>query len=231
MAKTRQRTTRRRQVMVLPVQEKGSPEQLIYGMLFIVVFGALAYVIIQQPQTTLAPKENYSNFGSVGQNLVKTNAPQEFQVAEVDNIKKSASSAISASSAVVLADMSLSQADVKTAPMKDVAAKEGNIMEDIKFATKGDGQIRPVDVNKRRVDNEFVKLAMFENQDFMYRLQATGENTPHLQDPSLGSQKSMFRKMTYPLVTSRGTLGMDVIGDASDNRVTISFSGGRPPNT
>lgn len=230
MVKTQQRTIRRQQSVMLPAQKKGSPEQLIYGILFVIIFGAFSYVIIKQPQPTPAA-ENYSNFGSVGHDLVKTGAPQEFQLAEADNIKKSASSGISASSAVVLADMSLSQADIKTAPLKDTDAKKGNIMEDIKFATKGDGQIRPVDVNRTRVDNEFVKLAMFENQDFMYRLQATGEETPHLQDPSLGMQKSMFRKMTYPLVTSRGTLGMDVVGDATDNRVTISFSGGRAPNT
>lgn len=230
MGKTRLRTIRQRDPLILPVQKQSSPEQLIYGVLFVVIFGAIAYLVIQQPQPTKAA-ENYSNYGSVGQSLVKTGAPQEFQTAEPDNIKKSASSAISASSAVVLADMSLSPADINTAPMKDTDATKGNIMEDIKFATKGDGQIRPVDVNKRRVNDEFVKLAMFENQDFMYRLQASGEKTPHLQDPSLGSQKSMFRKMTYPLVTSRGTLGMDVIGDAMDNRVTVSFSGGRPPNT
>ncbi len=195
----------------------------------VVIAVVVYFLLVGDTTTEEAKNEKYANFGSVGKQLVPTNAPQEYQVLEPTNISKSASSAISASSAVVLADMNTSQASIKTPSSQDMAAKEGTIMEDIKFATKGDGQIRPVDVDNNEVSQDLVKLAMFENQDFMYRLQTPINSMPHLQDPSLAPQKSMFRKMTYPLSWQGGNLGMDVIGQSDDTRVTVSFEGGKPP--
>ena len=219
-----------------PVQGTSKPHDFMYALAVVGIMAAILYFMMKSGTTT-TQVENYNNFGSVGSKLVPTNAPQEYQkatasgnkMAEPDNIPRSASSAISASSAVVLADMNTSVAKIKTPSVEDPAQGEGSVMNDIKYATKGDGQIRPVAVNQKKVDEDLVKLAMFENQDFMYRLQNPEYPMPHLQDQSLGMQKSMFGKMTYPLVWQRGTLGMDVIGEKDDSRVTISFTGGRPP--
>lgn len=200
--------------------------------IIVLVLSAVAYfLLVGSGGTQGAQQEKYANFGSVGHRLVSTNAPQEFQVLQPTNLNQSASSAISASSAVVLADMNTSEAKIRTPSSEDTAAREGSIMEDIKYATKGDGQIRPVEVDTNKVDSSLVKLAMFENQDFMYHLETPGQSMPHLQDPSIAPQKNHFRKMTYPLVWSRGTLGMDVLQETDDTRVTVSFEGGRPPET
>lgn len=219
--------------MTIPVRGTSNTHDVITAITVVGLIAAIFYFMIKYNST---PSENYNNFGSVGSPLVATNAPQEFQkassdgkMAEPDNIPKSASSAISESSAVVLADMDLSPVKIKTPSLADPAQKEGSVINDIKYATKGDGQIRPVFVNEKHVDPDLVKLTMFENQDFMYRLQNPEYPMPHLQDQSIGMQKSMFGKMTYPLVWQKGTLGMDVIGEKDDTRVTISFTGGRPP--
>lgn len=227
-----------------------SGKNMFYGLTAVGFLALIFYIAIVYPTIpeSMTAKERYNNFGSVGSKLTGNLAPQEYQagiavtnpavkntgneVLDPSDIPKSASSAITASSAVVLADMNTSKARIETPTTVDGAEREGNIMEDIKYATKGDGQIRPVAVNQTSVDNDFVKLAMFENQDFMYRLQTPIKSTPHLQDPSIGQPKSMFRKMTYPLVFdyfSRSNLGMDVIQNKDDVRATISFTGGRPP--
>lgn len=218
---------------IMPVQGKSQPKDFIYAIVVVGIIGVIFYLLMLAGKNAEIKPENYSNYGSVGSPLIKTNAPQEFasaeKTAEPDNIPRSASSAISASSAVVLADMNTSAAKIRTPNLQDKASREGTVINDIKYATKGDGQIRPVIVNNKQVDPDLVKLTMFENQDFMYRLQNPTYPLPHLQDPSIGRQKSMFGKMTYPLVWEKGTLGMDVIGEKDDTRVTISFTGGRPP--
>lgn len=217
----------------------------IIGILVVLAFSAAIYYMMSRGGTTpaaivggdsenlVAESPSQRNFGGVGARLIGTNAPLEYMrgsgVEIADNIGKSASSAISASSAVVVADMNTSEATIKTNSRAENAMRDGGVIEDIKFATKGDGQIRPVAVDGNKVDSDLIKLSMFENQDFMYHLQAPERAMPHLQDPSLAPQKSMFRKMTYPLVWQGGTLGMDVIRNSDDTRATVSFTGGRPP--
>lgn len=231
---SRTRTTQ--QPYRVPVAKKSSPEALIYGVTFAMVIASIFYIATKVNNAT-PMVENYSNFGSVGhklqgyQNDIRSTGKQ---VLDPSVIPRSASSAISASSAVVLADMTESKAIIDTPSIAHPSQHEGSVMDDIKYATKGDGQIRPVVVNRNTVTDELVKLAMFENQDFMYRVQAEPlPPLPHLLDPSIGTQKSMFRKMTYPLVTeyySKDRLGTDVMREKDDTRVTISFSGGRSPN-
>lgn len=232
----------------VPVSRSRTWHSVLLGLGFVIIFTAIAFVVFRQssgPTRSVERFYNYKDEGGVNKNgLIATNAPQEYAhgsstagptmnpaskpTSEPTNLGASASNAISASSAVILADMGLSEAKISTPFKIDSAQGEGTVMEDIKYATKGDGQIRPVSVNKRRVSDDFVKLAMFENQDFMYHLQHPNRPMPHLLDPSNPPQKSMFRKMTYPLVWERGTLGSDVIGNTNDTRVTISFTGGRP---
>lgn len=101
---------------------------------------------------------------------------------------------------------------------------ESALIKDIRFATKGDGAVRQVDVNGKKVDPVFVKLAAFENHDFVLR------DEPHLatskakEDSVLAPQRSHFRALTYPLVN----LGNDYFRSGStDTRVGVSDSGGR----
>lgn len=230
----------------MPVSHRSSPEGLIYGVAFAGVVGVVFYLAMIANASPSPPVENYANFGSVGHKLTGHMAPQEYakgitirdprvrntgaEVALPSDIPASASSALSASSAVILSDMNISEASIQQAQAADPAQRDGSTMDDIRYATKGDGQIRPVVVNQNAIDNELVKLAMFENQDFMYHLESPIFSLPHLQDPSMAPPKSMFRPMTYPLVWAHGELGMDVIGNSDDTRVTISFTDGRSPN-
>lgn len=237
----------------LPAPPRASWYGLGLGILFVLIFTVMVFLLYRRSvgTTTAAAAENMNglerfytgpNMGFYNKNdaggvnpggLKSTNAPQEYAkggVLEPTDIGRSASSALSASSAVILADMSTSEAKIQRPVRTDLAESEGNTMDDIKYATKGDGQIRPVGVNGDRVSDDLVKLAMFENQDFMYRLETPIKRTPHLQDPNNLPQRSMFRKMTYPLVWAGGALGMDVMNNTNDTRVTVSFTGGRPPN-
>ena len=213
-----------------------------------------AWFNINNGNGTTTNIEKYSNFGSVGHKLKGNMAPQEYQQGKTDadkfvdpdstpkvddegnqilqptNLSQKASSALSESAAKLIADMNTSTANIY-APTDTMPGKHGSkIMNDVKYATKGDGLIRPVDVNGNPLSKELVQLAMFENQDFMFRHEVPEPpGVPHLQDPSQAPQKSHFGPMTYPLVWSKGALGMDVIGESNDTRATISFTGGRPP--
>lgn len=222
----------------LPVQQERDFRSAIFGIGFVLVFTLIAFLLLRQ---TAPINEKAGGFydvadaGGVNRRLVATNAPQEYASAaralrsEATNIGSSASSAVGPSTAALLADMSTSPVNVTLPDKLEPKQFQGVVLENIKYATKGDGQIRPVAVNGQYVDSDFVKLAMFENQDYMYHLETPISKTPHLQDPNYVPQKSMFRKMTYPLVWQGGPLGMDVIGNRTDSRVTISFTGGRPP--
>lgn len=224
---------------------------LLLGISFVAVFTGVVYLLMQYTAPSdLKQAEKYSmqKAGGVGAVLLRSDAPQEYMAGsssggskqadvanmyagEPTNIGPAASSGISASSAVILADMGTSPARIQMPKVQAMTSSTGDVMSDIKQATKGDGQIRPVYVNGAKVSDDYVKAAMFENQDFMYHLQTPQLSMPHLQDPSNVPQKSMFRKMTYPLVYSNwGALGTDIIGNSNDTRVTVSFTGGRPPS-
>lgn len=224
--------------------EKGGAGNFLIALLIVAVFSYGIYTAMTSDNSKTNENMNLDmTMGLDAKNLRAAMAPKEYQKiagtnlsTDVDSgpvvdtdLNKSASSAISASSAVVIADMNQSKAEIITPKSDDTPEKEGSIMNDIKYATKGDGEIRPVDVNTRTVDPTLVKLAMFENHDFMPYDETPGMAMPHLQDPMMKRQKSMFRPMTYPLVWQRGELGMDVRGETNDTRVTISFAGGIPP--
>jgi Zn-dependent protease with chaperone function len=85
-----------------------------------------------------------------------------------------------------------------------------------------------VDVNGEKVDRALVKLAAFENHDFVLRDEATIKSAPALFDKQQAPQKSHFRAMTHPLVYERGALANDVMRPGStDLRVNIAATGGR----
>lgn len=230
---------------------------LLLGVSFVLAFTGVVYLLMQYTapdEAKAAEKYSMQKAGGVGAVLLRSDAPQEYMegstkasatktatgqspdvanmyAGEPTNIGPAASSGISASSAVILADMGTSPARIQMPKVQAMTSTTGDVMSDIRQATKGDGQIRPVYVNGAKVSDDYVKAAMFENQDFMYHLQTPQLSMPHLQDPSNVPQKSMFRKMTYPLVYSNwGALGTDIIGNSNDTRVTVSFTGGRPPS-
>ena len=182
---------------------------------------------------TLPPGQKSISYGNrfVLPNSLPVVTDEDAEIYEKTDLNKKASSALSPGSARVIADMNTSTASIQTPPMADPAQEEGKIMNDIKYATKGDGQIRQVDVNDNAVSDNLVKLAMFELGDFQYHLQDPElPPEPHLQDPSLLLQKSHFGPMKYPLLRwSKGVLAYDVRTNSMDTRSTISYSGGIPP--
>jgi hypothetical protein len=111
----------------------------------------------------------------------------------------------------------------------DLKAKNTSVQFDaIKQVTKGDGQIRPIKINGKKVPRPIVQDAMFENQDFMYRTdQFPLKAKANHFDPAKAEPKSQFGPMTFPL----NGLAMDVIrrGSTNDN-VSISKQGGRFKN-
>jgi hypothetical protein len=99
---------------------------------------------------------------------------------------------IRTSAATIMADMGTEPVAVETPLGEKNPAGSSRIMQNVRAATKGDGQLRPVVVNGRQVADEYVKAAMFENQDFMPHDEAVLKAVPHLVDPTRRKQRSMF---------------------------------------
>ena len=141
-----------------------------------------------------------------------------------DNEKNTASLpsiARSPSQASVSADNSKDAVGVNTAQKHE---SESALIKDIRFATKGDGAVREIDVNGKKVDPVFVKLAAFENNDFVLRDEPQLIGSKAKEDTILAPQRSHFRALTYPLAN----LGNDYFRNGStDTRVNVSDSGGR----
>lgn len=128
--------------------------------------------------------------------------------------------------AEIKSDQSGSTVNIRT--KKGVNNDEQNdLMEDIKFATKGDGNIRKVKVDGKNVDPTVIKSAMFNNHDFQPRDESKMYKRQKQYDPTQQLPRSHFRKMTYPLVYEHGVLGTDSIGQSNDVRVNIASTGGR----
>ena len=132
---------------------------------------------------------------------------------------------ISRSQAVVVSDTDQNKVDVNTNGKR----MDSTLIEDIQFATKGDGSVREVDVNGKSIDSALVKLAAFENRDFVLRDESTLKQRQGSFVPFTVPQRSHFRAMTYPLVNNdRDRLGNDVFrGGVTDLRVNISETEGR----
>lgn len=99
--------------------------------------------------------------------------------------------------------------------------KVSDVVSDLKYATKGDGKVRPVEVNSRPVDDKLVELAMFENHDFMPRDEFPQIESAKKVDPTMMMQRSHFREMTFPLVWSKGALGLDTMAK-NPTKVTVA---------
>ena len=127
-----------------------------------------------------------------------------------------------ASQAIVSADTSRDTVDMKTTEQKHLS--DSVLIKDIRFATKGDGAVRQVDVNGKMVDPVVVKLAAFENHDFVLRDEPRLTGFKAKEDNVLAPQRSHFRAQTFPLAN----LGNDYFrAGSTDTRVSISDSGGR----
>jgi len=98
------------------------------------------------------------------------------------------------------------------------------IFDAIKEITKGDGDLRKIKVNGKKVPRQIVGDAMFENQDFMEVIdQFPLKKKPFYFDGTHKEQKSQFGPMYFP---DRLGLGMDVIRRGSNNdKITISNTG------
>ena len=135
------------------------------------------------------------------------------------------SGALSRSQAVIVSDSDKSKVDVNTNGKR----MDSTLIEDIQFATKGDGSVREIDVNGKSVDSALVKLAAFENHDFVLRDESTLRQRNGSFAVAGAPQRSHFRAMTYPLVNNdRDRLGNDIFsGSSTDLRVNVSDTGGR----
>ena len=220
--------------------------------LMIIAFAGLVFMIINTTpsgsSTTQSAEKagGLSEYGAVTTNkkLKAGSAPKEFMKTETGgaaatkmpkggvstNLDASASSGVSDSTTPDFnADLGSRPAKVSLPATAGTLPQKGELVVDsIKQATKGDGLKRDVILNTNTVVPELVELAMFENRDFMPHLEAKpAKPLPHLADTEMKPQRSMFRKMTFPLVWQGGDLGMDVIGEKDDTRATIAAAGGR----
>jgi hypothetical protein len=115
----------------------------------------------------------------------------------------------SISQATVNSDKTGSLVQINTAKGGVNNDEQKSLMDDIMFATKGDGNLRDVAVDGKVVDPALIKLAMFDNHDFMPRDETKLAEKPKRFDMGSVPQRSHFRKMTYPLVTSHGAVATD----------------------
>lgn len=116
----------------------------------------------------------------------------------------------SISQASMKSDKSATTVNINT-PTGVATSDQKSLMDDVQFATKGDGNIRGVKVDGKSLDSALVKLAMFDNHDFVPRDETKIGAKPKRFDIGSAPQRSHFRKMTYPLVTERGPVGTDTM--------------------
>jgi hypothetical protein len=163
--------------------------------------------------------------------LMRSNSEQQSAVP--------ASQALTASQATLKANISERPAKILTSTKTtakdgkgyDPAAK-GSIMKDLNQITKGDGAVRPVEVNGPNVDPVLVKLSMFENGDFMPHdeVKIKAHKQQYAELPVDMNPYSHFGKMTFPMATPRGKLTMDIVNSQTkDLRPHVADQGGRIP--
>lgn len=115
-------------------------------------------------------------------------------------------------------------ANINIKPAFEGIDEQASIIQDIQRVTAGDGDIRSVSINNVKVPREYVEDAMFSNQQVMPRTdQFPIEMKPVTLVTSQSRQKSMFGKMPK----SPFGLAYDVIGDSTDDRITITNTEGR----
>ena len=216
MARTRTKTKIRKKTKTknrsstsrLPIAVKSglSAARMTQAIALVLVVGILAYVVMKG--------DYFGNNTPKPENSVASNM-------------ETASETLSKSQVGVISDKMNDLVNIQVGGKEDDKSQEGNLMEDIKHATKGDGIIRDVDVNAKPVDSTIVKLAMFENQDFQPRLEDKGSDKPYVFDKANQPQRSHFRPMSYPLVWSKGAMGTDNMRETEDTRVNVAADGGR----
>lgn len=202
------------------------------GVVFLVALGLVVFVFY-----LTAKWRGWIGGGSAGSGSANGQTMEMMKAEDQETVAtnlQGASDAYSKSMANLraTADMSDTPVKLESGGANLDSSKASLVLEDLKFATKGDGRLRPTFVDGRPVDTELRTLAMFENQDFMPRetYEFPVKEMPHLYDPTQKKQKSPFRPMTYPLVYDhRGNaLGMDVIRDQRDVRTNVSAQGRLP---
>jgi hypothetical protein len=136
----------------------------------------------------------------------------------------SAAEVLSKSSVEIVADKTTGAVAIAVAGIPSA----GRLQADINFATKGDGAMRTVDVNGGKVDPVLVRLAAFENRDFVLPDEHPLTERRAAFDSRAAPQKSHFRAMTHPLVYAGGALAADNMRPGStDVRASIADTGGR----
>lgn len=88
---------------------------------------------------------------------------------------------------------------VTSSKLKDKAMEASSKMNTLLRTTKGDTEIRPVYVDNEKVDENFVKYAMFSNQKVMPRDEHPVYDHELQLDTNMKKQRPMFGAMTYPV--------------------------------
>jgi hypothetical protein len=123
---------------------------------------------------------------------VTNGADRPINVKDTRGEKKLLSDHIRTSAATIMADMGTKPARIETPLGEKNPAGARKVMQSVRAATKGDGQLRPVFVNGKKIADEYVKAAMFENQDFMPHNEFPLKEVPILYDPTRRPQRSPF---------------------------------------
>ncbi len=142
------------------------------------------------------------------------------------NIKKSMQD--SAGEEIPKADFNMGKLNVSVPKRDTKASRQGDKQIDVTRATKGDGVIRPVHVDKKKYPRQMVEESMFNNADFMpVTDQFPQSYLPNKYDPTENEPKSQFGPMTFPF----HGMGMDVYRRGEKNlTVDVAALGGRFKN-
>lgn len=188
---------------MLPIdREQSNNKAMVFIILLVVFVVAAASYYIMNAASTRAPVVAESMGGQISGPSVSPSAPPSVSP------PGALSQLTSISQASVKSDKSGSLVSIDTAT--GVASdQQQNLMDDVMFATKGDGVVRDVKVDGTKMDSALVKLAMFDNHDFMPRDEFPQQDKKARYETDTPPQRSHFGKMTYPLVWSGGVLVSD----------------------
>lgn len=159
-------------------------ETVIIVFLIVSLVALASYYIMQSTSTSITGTRASENFVQQQHPSEKQNAMKELT---------------SLSQASVRSDKSGSLVLIDT-PSGVPRDRQAELMEDLKFATKGDGVLRDVVVDGKPLDSAMVKLAMFENHDFMVPDQAKQREVKQQYDTNVQPQRSHFGRMKQPYV-------------------------------
>ena len=196
------------------------------SLVVLCVIVGLAYLVYYLLDTNSSPEgmhgANWKNMESLDRTVklkpIYPNIPT--------NIKKSMQD--SAGEEIPKADFNMGKLNVSIPKRDTRASRQGDKQIDVMRATKGDGVIRPVDVDGKKYPRQMVEESMFNNADFMPVIdQFPQSSLPNKYDPTEKEPRSQFGPMTFPF----HGMGMDVYRRGEkDLTVDIAALGGRFKN-